>query len=166
MAQITLNGNIINTSGSLPREGSPAPVFTLTNTDLNDVALTEYLGKNVILNIFPSLDTAVCATSVRRFNTDAVKLKDTVVLCISLDLPFAHKRFCTSEGINNVINLSGFRNLSFGDAYGVRILDGPLKGLFSRAVVVINKNGKVIYTEQVPEIAQEPDYEKALNSLR
>lgn len=165
MAQITLKGKLIHTSGVLPTIGSKAPAFTLTKTDLSDVSLKEFSGKNIILNIFPSIDTPVCATSVRTFNKEAAGRADTIVLCISADLPFAHIRFCGAEGISNVISLSEMRNRLFGDAYGVRITDGPLAGILSRAIVVIDKTGTVVYTEQVPEIAQEPDYATALGSL-
>ena len=166
MAAITLKGNKIHTVGDLPTVGSKAPDFRLVNSDLSDTTLADYKGKRVILNIFPSLDTDVCASSVRRFNMEAGKLDNTVVLCASMDLPFAHKRFCTTEGLDDVITLSGMRNQNFGNEYGVLIADGPLAGLYSRAVVVLDEDGTVIYTEQVPEIVQEPDYEKALNSLK
>jgi thiol peroxidase len=165
MAAITLKGNKIHTVGDLPTVGSKAPDFRLVNSDLSDTTLADYKGKRVILNIFPSLDTDVCASSVRRFNLEAGKLDNTVVLCASMDLPFAHKRFCTTEGLDDVITLSGMRNQNFGNEYGVLIADGPLAGLYSRAVVVLDEDGTVIYTEQVPEIVQEPDYEKALSSL-
>jgi len=166
MAKITLKGNSIQTSGNLPAKGAQAPDFTLTKTDLSDVSLKDFLGKKVILNIFPSLDTSVCATSVRKFNAEADKLANTVVLCISRDLPFAHSRFCTTEGLNNVIPLSELRNESFSKAYGVKIIDGPLSGVFSRAVVVLDVSGKVVYSEQVPEITQEPNYEAALKEVK
>jgi thiol peroxidase len=166
MAQVAFKGNPINTAGSLPRVGSIAPDFIITKTDLAPISLGELRGKKVVLNIFPSLDTPVCATSVRRFNVEASKLVNTVVLCISKDLPFAQKRFCVAEGLENVITASEFRDSSFSSAYGVLIVDGPLQGLFSRAIVVVNEKGTVTYTEQVPEIAQEPDYEKALAALR
>ena len=166
MAQITLKGNPVNTIGTLPEVGSQAPDFKLTKTDLSDVSLKDFTGKRVVLNIFPSLDTGVCAASVRHFNADAEKLDNTVVLCVSLDLPFAHARFCTTEGLENVVNLSGLRTRSFGKDYGVLITDGPMAGLFSRAVVVLDENAKVIYTEQVPEIVQEPNYEAALAVLK
>lgn len=165
MAQITLKGNIINTIGDLPEIGTLSPDFSLTKTDFTETTLSDYKGKNVILNIFPSLDTSTCAASVRHFNKEAGGLSNTVVLCISKDLPFAHKRFCESEGIENVINASEFRNTAFSDAYKVKFANGPLAGLFSRSIVVINSEGKVIYTQQVPETTQEPDYEKALASL-
>ena len=166
MAQITLKGNAIETVGTLPEVGTAAPDFTLTKSDLSAGSLTDFAGKNVILNIFPSLDTAVCAASVRWFNNEAGNLPDTVVLCISADLPFAHKRFCEVEGIDNVIPLSSFRTDDFGQNYGTTITTGPLAGLLSRAIVLIDKTGKVIYSEQVPEITQEPDYNAALTALK
>jgi thiol peroxidase len=166
MATIALNGNPIHTIGMLPKTGDVSPDFLLTKTDLSDVSLSAYKGKRILLNIFPSLDTAVCATSVRKFNAEAEKLADTVVLCVSKDLPFAHGRFCTVEGLNNVIPLSELRNTAFGNDFGVLITDGPLAGLFSRAVVVLDATGKVIYSEQVPDIVQEPDYAAALASLK
>jgi len=166
MAQISLHGNPIHTVGNLPAVKTQAPVFTLTKTDLSDSGLKDYAGKTVVLNIFPSIDTPVCATSVRRFNKEAGELKNTVVLCVSADLPFAHQRFCEGEGLKNVIPLSCFRSPDFGKDYGVTITSPPLAGLLSRAIVVIDPTGTVVYTEQVPEIAQEPDYEKALGFLR
>jgi thiol peroxidase len=165
MAEITLKGNKINTVGNLPAVGSSAPDFVLTGKDLSDVKLSDLSGKKVVLNIFPSLDTEVCAASVRRFNAEAEKVDNTVVVCASLDLPFAHGRFCTTEGLENVVPASELRDRNFGDAYGVRIADGPLAGLLSRAVVVIDEAGKVAYTEQVPEIVEEPNYEAALKAL-
>jgi thiol peroxidase len=166
MAQITLQGNKINTNGTLPAVGSKAPDFKLVKTDLSETSLQDYKGKRVVLNIFPSLDTSVCATSVRKFNAEVSKLENTVVLCISKDLPFAHSRFCTTEGLNNVIPASEFRDNAFSDAYKVRIIDGPLAGLHARAVVVINEDGDIVYTELVPEIAQEPDYNSAVKALK
>lgn len=166
MAQITFKGNPINTAGTLPKIGSTAPDFKVVKTDLTTMSLSDYRGKKVILNIFPSIDTGVCAASVRRFNAEASNLENTVVLCISRDLPFAQKRFCAAEGLENVIAGSEFRDEAFGRAYGVRIVDGPLEGLFSRAIVIVDEKGSVLYTEQVPEIAQEPDYEKALAALK
>jgi len=166
MAQITLEGKPIETIGQLPTVNTQAPSFTLTGTDLGDTRLSDFSGKNVILNIFPSLDTSVCAASVRRFNAEASGLKNTVVLCISADLPFAHQRFCESEGLARVIPLSIFRSPDFGTKYGVTITTLPLKGLLSRAIVIIDPSGKVIYTEQVPEITQEPDYQRALAALK
>jgi len=165
MAEITLKGNKINTVGNLPAVGSAAPDFVLTGKDLSDVKLSDMKGKKVVLNIFPSLDTEVCAASVRRFNSEAEKMDNTTVVCASLDLPFAHGRFCTTEGLDNVVPASELRDRSFGEKYGVRIADGPLAGLFSRAIVVIDEAGNVAYTEQVPEIVEEPNYEAALKSL-
>jgi len=165
MATITLKGNAINTAGELPAVGSQLPAFTLVKSDLSEVTLADFAGKKVVLNIFPSLDTAVCAASVRRFNKEAGERGDTVVLCISADLPFAQGRFCTTEGLENVVSLSVFRSPEFGADYGLAITDGPLKGLLSRAVIVADASGKVLYTEQVPEIVQEPDYDKALAVL-
>ncbi len=165
MAQITFKGNPIHSAGSLPRVGERAPDFHVTKDDLADVSLKDFKGRRLVLNVFPSIDTPVCASSVRKFNEQASKLKNTAVLCISKDLPFAQKRFCAAEGLTNVITASEYKNNSFSDAYKVKIVDGPLAGLFSRAVVVIDDQGKVIYTEQVPEIAQEPDYGKALAAL-
>ncbi|MDK2977043.1 MAG: thioredoxin-dependent peroxiredoxin [Candidatus Marinimicrobia bacterium] len=165
MAYITLKGDPIHIYGELPREKDKAPDFLLTTTDLKDVSLKDFKGINLLLNIFPSLDTDVCAMSVRRFNSLAVKMKDTRVLCISKDLPFAHKRFCVAEGISNVISLSELRNSDFGKNYGVRIEDGPMAGLLARSVVIINAEGIVVYRELVPEITQEPDYDTALKAL-
>ncbi|NTU68473.1 MAG: thiol peroxidase [Chlorobiaceae bacterium] len=165
MATITLKGNAINTVGQLPAVGSALPSFRLVKSDLSEAGPSDFAGKKLVLNIFPSLDTPVCAASVRRFNQDAASLGDTVVLCISADLPFAHSRFCVAEGIENVVSLSTFRSPEFAAAYGVGIVDGPLTGLLSRAVVVADASGKVLYAEQVPEIVQEPDYAKALAAL-
>jgi len=165
MAKITLKGNPVNTSGNLPEKGKKAPDFTLVKSDLGTASLADYTGKKVILNIFPSLDTSVCATSVRKFNQLAAGKKDTVVLAISKDLPFAHSRFCSTEGINNVVPLSGFRDGKFGSSYGLDIVDGPLQGLYSRCIVVVDEKGVVKYSQQVPEITQEPDYDAALASL-
>lgn len=166
MATITLHGNPIQTSGELPRTGQFAPDFLLTQSDLSDVSLASFKGKRLILNIFPSVDTGVCATSVRTFNAKASGLNNTKVLCISRDLPFALNRFCGAEGLKDVVTLSILRNCSFGKDYGVRITDGPLAGLMARAIVVLNEEGKVIYTELVPEIGQEPNYEKAIAALQ
>jgi thiol peroxidase len=166
MAHITLKGTPISTVGDLPRPGAAAPEFTLTGTDLAEVALSAYTGKRIILNIFPSIDTGVCAASVRRFNAEASGLDNSVVLCISADLPFAQQRFCGAEGLDRVIPLSTFRHPEFGAAYGATIVDGALRGLLSRAVVIVGVDGKVAYAEQVPEIAQEPDYTKALEALQ
>ena len=166
MAQITLKGNPINTSGKLPQIGTTAPDFVLTKTDLSDISLKDFAGKKIVLNIFPSVDTPVCAMSVRKFNSEIDKIENAVVVCASADLPFAHARFCGAEGIESAISASEFRNRDFGEAYGVRIVDGPLSGLLARAVVVIDETGKVAYTQQVPEIAEEPDYDRALNMLK
>jgi len=166
MAEITFKGQKIHTAGTLPEIGSTAPDFKAVKTDLSTMCLSDFKGKKVVLNIFPSLDTSVCAASIRKFNIEATKLPNSAVLCISRDLPFAHKRFCAAEGLDNVIPGSEYRDSSFSRAYGVLITEGPLEGLFSRAVVVIDEEGKVIYTEQVPEITEEPDYEKALAAVK
>lgn len=166
MAKITLKGNAINTLKDLPKVGETAPDFKLISTDLSEKSLSEFKGKKVVLNIFPSLDTPTCAMSVRKFNEQASKVENTVVLCISKDLPFAHGRFCSTEGIENVISLSEFKDDNFGTTYGVKIVDGPLAGLFSRAVVILDENGKVTYTEQVPEIVDEPNYDQAIASIK
>lgn len=164
MANITLKGQPVETVGNLPQVGSAAPQFTLTNLDLSDATLPDFKGKHLVLNIFPSVDTPTCATSVRQFNQKASELKNTVVLCISADLPFAMKRFCGAEGIDNVQSASSFRS-DFASAYGVGIKTGPLRGLLSRAVIVVGPDGKVVYTEQVSEIANEPNYESALAAI-
>ena len=166
MSQITSKGNPINTIGNLPKLKEKAPDFKLTKTDLSDVSLKDFAGKKLILNIFPSLDTPVCASSVRRFNKEASNLENTAVLCISKDLPFAHGRFCTVEGIENVVSLSELRDDEFSKKYGVKIVDGPMAGLMARAIVIINENGVVEYTQLVPEIVEEPNYEKALNFVK
>lgn len=165
MATITLKGNPVHSSGNLPAKGTKAPDFTLVKSDLSHLSLKELEGKKVILNIFPSLDTGICATSVRKFNQLAAGRENTVVLAISKDLPFAHGCFCTTEGITNVVTLSGFRDTGFGKAYGVDLIDGPMAGLYARSVVVVDGKGNVVYTEQVPEIGQEPDYDSALAAL-
>jgi len=165
MATITLNGDALQTVGELPAAGAAAPAFTLVKTDLSEVSLSDLSGKKIVLNIFPSLDTDVCAASVRRFNEAAGGLDNTVVLCVSADLPFAQGRFCGAEGLDDVVPASTFRSPAFGGDYGVTITTGPLTGLLSRAVVVIDADGKVVYTEQVPEIVQEPNYEAALKAL-
>ena len=166
MAQVTLKGNPIHTNGELPAVGAHAPDFKLTNGDLKDVSLADYKGKKKILNIVPSLDTSVCATSTRKFNESASKLPNTVVLVVSADLPFASKRFCTTEGLQNVVPLSLMRDKSFAKDYGVLLQDGPLAGICARAVVVTDANDKVVYRQLVPEIGQEPDYDKALAAAR
>ena len=166
MSEITLKGEKINTVGILPGTGTAAPDFSLVLTDLSDISLNDFKGKKLILNIFPSLDTSVCAASVRKFNQELNDLANTEVLCVSADLPFAHARFCSSEGLENVKNASVFRSPDFGKNYGVLLTDGPLKGLLARAVVVIDEGGKVLYNELVPEIATEPDYEGALSAVK
>lgn len=165
MAQITLKGTPVKTSGELPVVGHQSPDFTLTKMDLSELSLSELKGKHVVLNIFPSLDTSTCATSVRTFNQRASEVPNSVILCISADLPFAQKRFCGAEGLEQVVPVSDFRNKTFGGDYGVTILDGALRGLLARAVVVLDEGGRVIYTEQVSEIAREPDYNAALKAL-
>jgi thiol peroxidase len=166
MAQVTLKGNVINTAGDLPGEGSRAPDFSLVGKDMADVSLMDFTGKTKVLNISPSVDTSVCALSVKKFNQAAASIPDTVIMYISKDLPFAMNRFCGAEGVENVVTLSAFRDDSFGSSYGVQLLDGPLKGLFARAVLVLDESDRIIYEELVPEIAQEPDYEKALAALK
>ena len=165
MAEITLGGTPVQTSGSLPETGSKATDFTLVKTDLTECSMEEFMGKKIVLNIFPSVETSVCAQSVRQFNEEAAELNDTVVLCISRDLPFAQKRFCAAEGIENVVMLSDFKNGDFGKDYGVEFTNGGFDGLLSRAVVVIDKDGLVRYTEQVAEIGDEPNYKAALEAL-
>jgi thiol peroxidase len=166
MGTVTLGGSPISTSGDLPAVGTKAPDFILTGADLADVSLAKFAGQRVILNVFPSIDTPVCAASVRKFNEAAARLSNTVVLAISRDLPFAQKRFCGAEGIENVVSLSAMRDVSFGKSYGVLIESGPLTGLFARSVVVLDEHGKVRYRELVPEIKQEPNYDRALESAR
>ncbi|MDO5678093.1 MAG: thiol peroxidase [Propionibacteriaceae bacterium] len=161
MADITFKGNPIHTVSELPAVGNDAPDFEVVGTDLGEVKLSDFAGEKLVISIFPSVDTGVCAMSVRTFNEKAASLEGTKVLNISRDLPFALSRFCGAEGIENVVVASDFRT-GFGETYGVTMNDGPLKGLLSRAVVVIDENGKVVYTEQVPEIGQEPDYDAAL----
>ena len=165
MATITLKGNEIQTVGNLPKPGEAAPDFTLVKSDLSEISLKDYRGKTVILNIFTTIDTPVCATATRRFNSEADKLDNVAVLCISADLPFALSRFCGAEGLETVTPLSVFRSPDFGKAYGQTITSGPLAGLLARSVVVVDPEGKVNYTEQVPEIAQEPNYEAVLSLL-
>jgi thiol peroxidase len=165
MAQITFQGKPIHTAGELPKVGEQAPDFILTRTDLSDISLKDVMGKKVVLNIFPSIDTPVCATTVRKFNAEINRFQNVSVLCISLDLPFAHARFCASEGLDNVMPLSELRNRDFGEQYGIRMKDGPLAGLFARAIIILDEQGKVIYTQLVPEISDEPVYEEALNVL-
>ncbi|WP_299888327.1 thiol peroxidase [uncultured Lacinutrix sp.] len=165
MASITLGGNPVETSGTLPKIGEKAPNFTLTTTDLASKSLEDYKGSRVVLNIFPSIDTGTCAKSVREYNKEASTMENTKVLCISRDLPFAQARFCGAEGLENVENLSDFKDGSFGKAYGLDFTNGPLETLHSRCVVVLDENGIVKYTEQVPEIVDEPNYKASLESL-
>lgn len=166
MSQITLGGQAVNTIGNLPSVKSKAPAFTLVKQDLSELSLSDLKGKNVILNIFPSLDTSTCAASVRKFNKEAAGLSNTVILAVSADLPFAAGRFCTTEGIENVIPVSVFRDQAFARDYGVLLVDGPLKGLLARSLVVINPEGEVVHTELVPEIKDEPNYDAALAILK
>lgn len=165
MATITLQGNPIHTNGELPAEGTTAPGFSLVDKDLNDVSLSDYAGKTKVLNIVPSLDTPVCATSTKKFNEMAAGRDDVVVLIVSADLPFASSRFCTAEGLDNVVTLSMMRSRGFAKDYGILIEDGPLAGITGRAIVVIGPDDKVKYTELVPEIAQEPDYDRAMAAV-
>jgi thiol peroxidase len=166
MATITFKGNPVHTVGELPKVGSAAPNFKLTKGDLSDVSLSDFAGKVKILNIVPSLDTSVCALSAKMFNQEVKKMGNAVVLNISKDLPFAQSRFCKAEGVDTVIPLSEMRDDSFGKSYGATIKDGPMAGLLSRAVVVLDSKDKVVYTEQVPEIAQEPNYASSLAAAR
>jgi thiol peroxidase len=165
MASITLGGNPIHTNGDLPQKGLKATDFSLIKTDLSNASLADFSGKRLILNIFPSVDTGTCAQSVRIFNERASALENTLVLCISRDLPFAQKRFCGAEGLENVVNLSDFKSGEFGKNYGLEMIDGPLAGLHSRVVLVLDENGTVLHAEQVAEIAEEPNYEAALAVL-
>lgn len=165
MAKFMLNGKPANTIGNLPQKGTIAPDFLLVKTDLGNMRLSELKGKKLILNIFTSLDTSVCATSVRKFNQLAAGKTNVIVLAISKDLPFAHRRFCTTEGITNVVPLSGFRDKDFGKLYGIEIIDSPLAGLYTRSIVVIDEEGRVVHTQLVPEHGSEPDYDAALAAL-
>lgn len=166
MAKVTLKGNPVETIGNLPAKGAQAPAFSVVKSDLSAVSLQDFAGKRLVLNIFPSVDTATCAMSVRKFNEQASQLDNTAVLCVSADLPFALNRFCGAEGIKNVTTASVFRSPEFGRDYGVLFTSGPLQGLLSRAVVVIGADGKVLHTQQVAEIADEPDYAVALAALK
>lgn len=166
MAQVTLKGSPIHTNGDVPAVGAKAPDFKLVNGDLKDVSLADFRGKKKVLNIVPSLDTPVCATSTRKFNQSAGSLPNTVVLVVSADLPFAAKRFCTTEGLQNVIPLSLMRSKAFAKDYGVLLQDGPLEGITARAVVVLDENDKVVHRQLVPDIGQEPDYEAALRAVK
>ena len=166
MAKVTLGGTPVHTSGSLPAIGSKTPDFKLTATDLASKSLSDYAGQNLVLNVFPSVDTGTCATSIREFNKAASTLENTKVLCISKDLPFAMARFCGAEGLDNVESLSDFKDGNFGKSYGLDFTDGAFEALLSRCVIVVNKDGKIIHTEQVPEIADEPNYKAALDALK
>ena len=166
MATITFQGNPLEVSGNFPTSGTSAPDFTLTGSDLSDLNLSQFSGQNILLNIFPSIDTGVCATSVRTFNQRAAELNNTVILCVSADLPFAAGRFCGAEGIDQVKTASTFRNPEFLKNYGVELASGPVRGLTARAVVCINTQGQVVYSELVSEMTHEPNYDAALNSLK
>ncbi len=166
MAEITLKGNTVHTNGMIPAAGTEAPDFKGVKNDLSEVRLSDFKGQKVVLNVFPSLDTAVCAASVRRFNKEAASLPNTVILAVSKDLPFAQGRFCTTEGIDRVIPLSAFRCSCFEDGYGMLITDGPLKGLLARGVVIVDEQGKIVYSELVSEITNEPDYNAAIAALQ
>lgn len=166
MSVIHFKGETLNTIGSLPAVGSQAPDFTVTKIDLGEIKLKNYFGQKIILNIFPSLDTETCATAMLRFNDIANDVKNILILCISADLPFAQKRFCTAKHCDNVQPVSVFRHPKFGEDYGVTIIDGPLMGLLSRAVVVVDEQGKIVYTQQVPEITEEPDYKAMMSAIK
>ena len=166
MAQTKLGDLVVNTTGNLPATGATAPAFTLTGTDLKDKTINDFSGKTLVLNIFPSVDTRVCATSVREFNKRTAELPEVTVLCISRDLPFAQSRFCGAEGINNVVMLSDFRNKQFAADYGVELADGGFAGLLARSVIVIGQDGEVKHAEMVPSIGQEPDYDAALKAIK
>ena len=166
MATITLRGNEIHTNGNLPTVGTDAPLFTLTGADLAPIAASDFKGKKVVLNISPSLDTGVCAMAAQKFNAEVADGLGASVICITKDLPFAAKRFCETEGLENVITASDYKNSDFANAYGTLITDGPMAGLHSRAIVVVNEDGEVIYTEQVAETVDEPNYEAALAALK
>lgn len=165
METVYFKGTPAHTCGDIPAVGTPAPDFTLTTKELGELKLSELKGRNVVLNIFPSLDTAVCASSVRRFNQEAARLDNATVVCVSMDLPFAQERFCTAAGIDNVVVTSAFRSPEFGHKYGVLLTDSPLAGLLTRAVIVLDENHTVVHTDLVSEITDEPDYDKALSSL-
>ncbi|MDE6206182.1 MAG: thiol peroxidase [Muribaculaceae bacterium] len=166
METVYFKGTPCHTYGNIPAVGSDAPCFNLTGKDLNEVRCSDFEGKRVVLNVFPSLDTPVCAASVRRFNVEASKLDNTAVVCVSMDLPFAMSRFCTAEGIENVTVASAFRSPVFAEQYGLQLVDGPLAGLLARAVIVIDEKGKVIFSDIVEEITNEPDYEGAISVLK
>ena len=166
MRIVTLKGTPVKLIGDLPSVGTHVPDFILTKTDLSDITLEDFAGSMLVLNIFPSVDTSVCAASVRRFNLEASGLENVKILCVSLDLPFAHKRFCEAEGIKNVMTVSELRNRDFGDKYGIRMINGPLAGLLARSVLIIDGSAKVVYTQLVSEITQEPDYEAVLDFIK
>jgi thioredoxin-dependent peroxiredoxin len=166
MATITLNGNPIHTCGELPLPGHATPAFTLTRGDLSEVTSVDLEGKRVLLSIFPSLDTSTCAESVRKFNRLTADLADTVMLCVSMDLPFAQSQFCGAQQLNRVVTASAFRHLDFGKVFGVTLVDGPMRGLFARAIVALDENGTVVHTELVPELTHEPDYDLAVHAIR
>jgi thiol peroxidase len=166
MATITLNGNPVHTCGELPLPGHATPFFTLTRDDLSELTSIDLEGKRVVLSIFPSLDTSTCAESVRKFNHLTTDLADTVMLCVSMDLPFAQAQFCSVQKLNRVATASAFRHLDFGRAFGVTLVDGPMRGLFARAVVALDENGTVLHTELVPELIHEPDYDLAIHAIR
>jgi len=165
MATVTLKGNPIHTSGSLPKVGTKAPDFELAAADLSNKKLSDYKGSRVIMNIFHSIDTGTCAASVRQFNQEASNLKNTKILCVSKDLPFAMSRFCIAEGIDNIEVLSDFRDGNFGESYNLTYVDGPIRGLLARSIIVIDENGKILHTEQVNEVVEEPNYKAALEVL-
>jgi len=166
MATITLNGNPIHTCGELPLPGHATPTFKLTRNDLSELTSVDLEGQRVVLSIFPSLDTAICGETVRRFNYLTADLADTVMLCVSMDLPFAQMQFCGAERLDRVVTASAFRQAEFGQVFGVTLVDGPLQGLFARAVVALDENGTVVHTELVPELTQEPDYDLAIHAIR
>lgn len=166
METVFFKGTPCHTYGNIPATGTDAPCFRLVTKDLTDISCNDFAGKRIILNVFPSLDTPVCAASVRRFNVEASKLDNTAVVCVSMDLPFAMSRFCTAEGIDNVVVASAFRSPVFAQQYGLQLVDGPLAGLLTRAVIVIDENGKVIYSDLVGEITEEPDYKGAIDVLK
>lgn len=166
MSVITLRGNVMQTMGTLPSIGSQAPDFTVTKTDLSEIRLKNYLGKTIILNIFPSLDTETCATAMQQFNEIANQFENILILCVSTDLPFAQKRFFNTKHLENVLPVSVFRHPNFGQTYGVTIMDGPLAGLLSRAVIILDERGKVIYTQQVEEISHDPDYAAMTDAIK
>lgn len=166
METVYFNDTACHTYGNIPAVGTKAPCFNLVSKDLADVTCRDFPGKSVVLNVFPSLDTAVCAMSVRRFNEMAAKLKDVVVVCVSMDLPFAMSRFCAAEGIENVVAASAFRSPKFSEEYGLQLVDGPLAGLLARAVIILNPDREVVYSELVQQITHEPDYDAALRVLK